>query len=296
MVFNKLKLKEIHNAKMTSFLIPDSAYINTTLVINNLSLGDILINDNWWARDALNRGVYVDAYGSEHFPMPKQLAGVRPLYTVLHKELDVGDRFILKNHIFKMIGSDIALCETVIGFTTQDNIINYLAQWNGSSQYNAPVKDIIYKIIGFEECECPIDKVTSPFCSTPDAQAHEKWMNGYEYWTNSRVDEFSCRVIDKSGFVCKDNIFAQHDICPMVLFTQDIFKLLGFDNDELFEINGRVFRVINKSFGVTLCLNTIGFSCFSTGIAEIGNEEEEKEYIREAEATKIITDWLFDVA
>lgn len=295
MVFNKLNFKEIHDATMTSFLIADITYIRSVLIAGGLSFEDILIKDNWWARDAVNKDEYIDIHGSEHLPLPKQLAGVRPLYTVLHNELDVGDRFILKNHIFKMIGSDIALCETVIGYSTQDNIINYLVQWSGSSQYNAPVKDIIYKIIGSEECECSIDRAVSPSCSTINVSVPEKWINGYEYWTDSRVDEFSCRVIDKSGFVCKDNIFVQHDICPMVLFTQDIFRPLGFDNDERFEINGRVFRVINKSFGVTLCLNTIGFSCFSTGIAEIGNEEEEKEYIREAEATKVITDWLFDV-
>lgn len=222
--------------------------------------------------------------------------GVRPIIRFVSSELQTGDEFEWGHHLFVVIEHGLAICTTVIGYSCyskKNNISSYSASDLFHFIKNWTEQNIdkdVHKIIGTDNYFTR-DKTASLLSidETVHLSAPTLSRGRYSYWIKGRISEFTNAYIGRVGVVSAAETSQKLNIYPAIYFDINSLKK-HFQEQEVFEYRGRLFEVINCNLGIALSLNTIGTSCFSTGISSIA-EEDENEFYRNSEVHEIIQNW-----
>lgn len=293
-IFNELIISPVQ-AYISGIAIPTLDIIGSNAVTRK----DININESWWLADtALNKTnagyIQKDIFSRTSVD---NIMGIRPICTVTSEDLKKGDLFLYNNHLFKMLSNSLALCKTVIGFSNYNNVHQMLNEWS-----NRKIKQTVI----IDNSLCPmygkyVLKITEKrkhelrnavFSLLPcgDGISSELLITGSCYWTQFRESEFNHQYIDEFGCVSVGALTKQYQICPWAEYNPN-YSYTPMQLYTLFEYDNKVFRVISSQAGRAICLNTIGTSCYSTGIASL-SECSNNEFYADSEAASILSDWV----
>lgn len=255
----------------------------------------------WWYTSAADDGkeyIFV-ADGNVHYPMSKlQTAGVRPVVTFDDENNSsyVGCEFMFGNYLFKVFEPGIAVCETMVAYSPFSNVKNIHSDYKNSLimpilanwlYYVAMLPDGIQKVIN----KIPVEeKFFNPGLLKEEevtVSSFLKLKSSQPYWKYGRKDEFTGKCIDING---KTRYAALTDktinVQPVIYFNSEKTPLKYAQ----FEIGGFVFQQAGCE-NFALCKNTIGTSCYSTGIVTM-TECSEEEFYKDSEIKKVIDEWF----
>lgn len=282
--------------KISSITVPsfsEMASMKTNVRFKGIN---ITTNEDWWLRPDIfypDTQPYVGAGTVEQrWGEKNDIKGVRPVIRFTSRTFSVGDEFIFNNYLFAVVTPTVALCKTVVGYTTPDKIFAVSDEWADRTidEYDKfQDVDKVIKVV-------PVDIGTASICHETKYYAALPPLalkTGYPYWTLSRKSEFSAWYIDEKGNLGTGDITAKHEVCP--LFQIDIDKVAEDAKEilfpySIFEFNNRLFRCTEKHRFI--CLNTLGKTCFTTGLAEMGNKKEEYDIVSHSEIYEPINRWL----
>lgn len=278
-----------------------------------------LKNELWWlspsnssvnSNTISNRFAYICGMVYTSTPYYKKLYGIRPLILFTNNATDKnkvfkGDEICIGKWLFKVIENGVAVCETVIGYSRYGDTMIKASTYNTSEIYNRITtwyQDIksrtvckVYKT-PYDNSLINLDTTSVP--STEDISDSNNTIlcNGYSYWLKNRTSEFKAAYLDSLGQKFSRSLTDVINVCPAVYFNTSHPDYNNFVPYDLFEINGRIFkfnehRSKTGAIGIGFCMNTIGMSCYSTGICEKGSKEAEKEFYESSEVYEVIKDW-----
>lgn len=249
---------------------------------------DIAITDDWWLSKVTgqSQACYIERLRSTSSKCsPEEIKGVRPLVSLVTENMTQGNKFVLNNYLFTMITNTLALCDTVIGYSDDYLKEATLEKWCDSIKFGSIKFGSFFSVpcVTYEDVVIP----APVFCAPIFGNGIESFLlrTGYDYWTQHRLSEFTCAYVNSHGYLTEGDNCEKHHICPIMSVD-----LSEFNVGDRFEFDHRLYRVINGQ--IALCLNTIGTSYYSSGIAEIGDEDEEEEFYEASEAFEFIKKWI----
>lgn len=260
---------------------------------------DAVLSNDWWVIH--RQPSFVDSFGSMHYltPIDSQVKGVRLLVNYQSDRINLGDEIIINNLLFRAISNDYLLSLTVAGFSSYDNIEDVIDKWMSAfkkyPQNNGAASVPVIRIIKKSYCEIDAYVISLPFEDTLNLPI-SKLKTGIPYWSRVRNDEFSAWYINDAGIPVSMDMTKKLNICPVIALGGDTFRNDSyFWKRPMFIFKGKIFRLINKT--EALCLNPIGYSCYSTALMPIRNErdsirvQEEHLFYHSSEAYQVISDW-----
>lgn len=276
--------KENININILFFTTISVSNYNTLL---NVGLKDDLeISEEWWLSDVHNKEYYITIDNKMKVAKkPNEIKGVRVLCGFSSPDIKQGDKFIINNAIFKVLKPGVAISATVIGYSSYKRLSYVFNHWHIIAKSEKAFK-VKYKNL-------PDINVADVGLLFPTDIIYSDIMfsTGWPSWTQNRMSEFEGRYIDVTGDVCTASIDKPLNICPLIHFTTSEFKAKATcRKSDVVESEGRLFRILSDQ-GIALCLNPVGISCYSTGIAPLGNKQEEDAFFRSSETYEIINKW-----
>lgn len=294
-IFNELSLNTVQ-AHLSGMALPTLDILDSTGVTRK----DININESWWLADLVNRqaGYIQKNVFSRCWTDTNNIMGIRPLCSVISGNLKKGDLYLYNNYLFEMLSDSLALCKTVIGFSTYNEAPQIINKWfNNRIKQTVNINNALYQMFGKYEVLKVIDRrkhelPNAAFSLLPcgDGVLPNLIKTGFPYWTQFRESEFTHQYIDEFGFVEKGALTEQHQICPWVEYKPS-YSDKPMQLYTLFEYDNKVFRVVSSQTGRALCLNTVGTSCYSTGIANL-SECTTNEFYIDSEAALVLLCWV----
>ncbi len=243
---------------------------------------DIAITDDWWLSKVTgqSQACYIERLRSTSSKCsPEEIKGVRPLVSLVTENMTQGNKFVLNNYLFTMITNTLALCDTVVGYSDDYFKEATLEKWCDSIKFGSFIS---VPCVTYEDVV-----ISAPVFGIPVFESSinaSLLKTGYEYWTRHRLSEFTCAYVTPHGYLAESDNCEKRHICPML--SADFS---GLNTGDLFEFDHRLYRIVEDR--KALCLNTIGTSYYSSGIAEIGDEDEEEEFYEASEAFEFIKKW-----
>lgn len=311
-----------HRITLMSIEIPvfEELLEHTKLNLSNFDTDILEFKDDWW----MTKTKFPD---SIYFCKPNKVVekcntlndvkAVRPIIKFKNTEYfagnkriiyDVNDEFFVGNCLFKVLwiekGCCTALCETAINYVPYNKQRNYVSLDKSeiSSCIQLWVKTLDITSNGGGQGSLGVSKATreerirfyvpdiKPITVSEAENTKKEFLmlKNISFWMFGRKDEFTGYYIDKTGNIKEGDITSKHNVCPClsVLNTNSIEAYIG----RFFVIENYVFRPV--SINNVLCINTIGLSCYSTGIKETESSFSERVFFKDAEISGIIDEWL----
>lgn len=251
----------------------------------------------WWFYNdnvAVNSGYSIWEAPLAYKQSILKTAGVRPVLMFESKKpLSPGSEFVFGDHIFIVFNKNKAVCKTVIGysvFATHNNpsclykssqVYKLIKQW-----YNSAI-DPIVEISDKQEYEIICESPTLLDVETASGFSRHIMKGVQPFWLYGRKDEFT-------GFsVTYDAKAIETPLDNKEINIHPVFKLsISYPNMAWvhFELNGLLF-ILRGDKGYAICKNTIGTSCYSTGIANL-NECTEQEFFENSEVKHVMDAWF----
>lgn len=244
------------------------------------------ISPEWWIKGPKAQDTYTISrdpckpLSSAHNVTPaNNFAGVRPAVYFISKKLKQGDRFAVGRYLFTVLFTGLALCDTVVEYSRFTNIDNTLTRWSTLNSCTT-----VNKVIASDEVNISI----ASYGLFPVTEAMHTDFNSMEtncgYWLLGRADEFTAYYSNTLGEIQRMDITAKLDICPVLYLDEPH----GFKLHDVFEYDGYYFLILSNS--IALCKNTVGISCYSTGLISCA-EETEKDFYEISEVKEIVDTW-----
>lgn len=296
---NKLDLKEIDL----------DVYKITALSLQALRTFNICtISDSWWTDTSSfipqGNGIVVDFchHASKEYIADKtQIEGIRPVVyfhpikTGKVTRMNTGDKFLLWNYIFRVFAPGIAICDTVIGYSALSKYNNNSDNFADTELCHA-MEQWLEEAISFpmflikKETNYCLANAEFTVPSTEDELKYsisEFHYTEQPYWLRHRKDEFTGYCVDVDRSFKEADISKKLAVFPAVSYTAQNNLKRG----DAIEYNGRLYAVFEDGF--LLGLNTIGNSCYSTGIQEVVDMSTEEEFFKNSEIYKVLQHWIY---
>lgn len=232
-----------------------------------------------------------------------EVRGLRPLiyftFLPLASQLEPGDEVLVGKWLFEVISQNKMITKHIVGYTpyahkhqmdpdyAESAVFDMLTDW-----YDHTFSEPRYKV---KKVPCDafisLDSITLPSRSKLFPYASHILKTDFPYWVNDRVSEYSGYYIDCDGQYKTCDIYEELNIAPMLTLDKngdDFGELYMFD---YFEYKGWVFLLLDDISGLSLCVNPIATSCYSTGICELGTEDQENAFYKASEACEVLNTW-----
>lgn len=294
-----LDSKSTDKIKLISACIPNSNTISSYHI-------EAIFDTDWW----LGNEPEIDISGKSIIKYSKgvlsfstvdyhEIRGVRPLVTFQSAILKTDDEFLVDKWLFRVIAPGLAVCETVVGYSpyafkhqktvpdiSDSALFNFLDKWfkgiANKSVFKATRINFDFGIIKKIDMPRPCDIISY----------HPAFIsNGCPFWLKTRYDEFTGYYITEDGHSKEKNISEKLFINPAIFLDTENKSFNNFEIFDMVAVNGRIFKFLDVTNGISICMNPLKPSCYSMGIAEKGNVKVEEEFYQDSEACQVLQSW-----
>lgn len=303
MIVNKLTFHEV-NVSVLEIRLP----ISTELFLIQKHYE---INYPWWYEPLVESNATNIEYpclsdGVPTWQNKLKPAGIRPVLIFKDEQnvMEEGSEFLYANHLFKVFGHQKAVCETMIGYVPYVNSAadikatlknsNVSAQLSAWTRYASSLHCSILKVVNKQPVDLgPVVPGLLNRGEITNTPRHE--LKGFKsYWVFGRQDEYKGSCVNPHGDHALASLSDKKiEVLPVIRFTENDFGIDGITPAFRFlefEKNGFFFKQ-QGALEFALCKNTIGTSCYSTGIAGL-SECSEKEFYEDSEVALKINKWF----
>lgn len=293
MEINKIKFK-----KVNACLLDLSAPFATTIIMCNM-LPDISNTCiDWWCASTMvsteKYRTYISCRENTTKMAPRrEIKGFRPIIIfadTVSSTIKKGDTLLIDGFLFEVYAKGRAISKTVIDFCKYDELDAAAKKWK---QRLKDVKDI-YKVTdseSFTVTDFSFDILTmSDYTNLVNINSPQ---NNYSYWLKCRDSEFEgycsyAKYSDKHSVFTAD-IQSVHVVCPVLKYST---TQVDARESDILEINGFLFKILSSVVGMALSLSPTAYSCYSTGM---GNIEDEEEFYKDSEVCACVKKFKHDL-
>lgn len=223
----------------------------------------------------------------------KAVKGFRPIIyfaDAISSTIRIGDDLLTDGYLFEVFKNGKAISKTAIDFCRYDELANLVIEWK---QRFKNIKEI-YKVTDRESntvTDFNFDILTmSDYTNLVNINSPQ---NNYSYWLKCRDSEFEgycsyAKYSDKHSVFTAD-IQSIHVVCPVLKYNT---AQVDAHESDVLEINGFLFKILSSVVGMALSLSPAAYSCYSTGM---GNIKDEEEFYKDSEVYACVKKFKHDL-